>query len=686
MLKSKTTNPEILLSMLNKKIRIIGRYCEYLSMPNEITERIVNLLSKTEFSSFSIGKENLIAITGLQGVGKTTLIKEYYGLSNEDLAIDIRECERLPVIISEKDVSELKYFVYTYHAEEAEVKKESLDKISATERMNEKRSNDLYFEIHIPKDKSPDYDSGRSFVLLPGIKDIDNLDELNKRVLHCLVYSTNCIVCIDELTIAGEQNKRFVQNYVNKFFTNSKPIFAITHSDVIGLEASSKIKEKYQEMLGLSTLEHDRVICTGISGKVGNEWKTELSRLIKEYTSSEAEYRGQQLSRLKDALNEIKSIKISIDYHLKETIIDVPWIEGELEKLLQSYTKTKKNILKGLSRELNKPINEIASKCEDEINEQLIGFGNLFKLMRTKFTRRIMLEQDIQKIWKQHILESLKDIINAIEKVENDCYFIIGKKDNIKPTIVEKLGYADDEGDSREKVSTDMHRKLVYTIAHYMGSLKDQDEKDHLEVQGALKLMPIMMTEYVRLYFIGTNQNKPDITDNYFSNDKAIIEVFDSCSKDSNQLAGNIKSVLGGLIAMLGIDYFPDKNLNMFESLLAGVGLKAAAAMKWAGILGGAMVAAVIFIPTVLSLRAAYSANQDTLSAYSKAYLDLLKQNCIQTIVQEFDTGFEIIEERIREQLRTDSGIPEQLDNATNLSLRLNELIDLRADILYLLN
>jgi len=681
-----------MLRFINTKLRLLGRYCLKLGPETEVIyDDIINTLSKTEFSALTMGMENLIAITGLQGVGKTTLIKEYYGLETDDFAIGIEESERLPVLIRERDVDNIQYLVYYLDSQDAAVKSFMMQQDEARDRMTEKKQSDLYFEVIIPKRVSPDYDPTRTFVLLPGIVNIENLTELDKRILHCLVYSTNCVVCIDEFTIAGSSNEKFVKDYVSTFFQSSKPIFAITRSNQLGDAKALELKAKYSspEILGLGDEEMDRVIITGLTKDVGQTWVSELSTIVNKYSSNSNEYQMQKHRFLKEALKEITLIDKKINAALHDLDFEHDEKSLRIDKDIQTFIDVKSKILDMLEKSLSSVFNSVAGKCQDEVTKSLVGIKNIPDLWRTKFSRRVLRSEQIINIWHKNLLLSMDELLSAIEQVENDFSFIIGQGSPVSQEITERLGYEANQNlpMHRDEVSDDKQGRIIYTIAKYMGRKPylTSSIEIHEERETALRMMPIVMTEFVRLHLIGVHDQHLDYSSVNHEDNEYIYNVLKSCAENTTQLASNVKPMLGGLVAMLGIDYLPDQKLNMLQPLLQGIGLTEAAAAQWAGILGGAMLAGVIVIPATVALRAAHTANQEDTAAFAREYLRTIAFNGNQSILSAFDHAFDMVEQRIREQFRQDIGINKDKDNLHNLTLRICELRELKSELLSIL-
>jgi len=57
-------------------------------------------------------ERNIFAITGLQGAGKSTLVKRLYGIDSEFLPENQKRGEQLPVLITERPIKEIEGYVW----------------------------------------------------------------------------------------------------------------------------------------------------------------------------------------------------------------------------------------------------------------------------------------------------------------------------------------------------------------------------------------------------------------------------------------------------------------------------------------------------------------------------------------------------------------------------------------------
>lgn len=120
-------------------------------------------------------ERTLICVSGMQGAGKTTLMKHFYGLDDDCLNISLERGEEIPVFITEKEgmPADKKPELYAirimkdahgeYHQQELEMSPEEFRDASKG-----KNAATLYLELRVPYKHTTNEKT--SFVLLPGFE------------------------------------------------------------------------------------------------------------------------------------------------------------------------------------------------------------------------------------------------------------------------------------------------------------------------------------------------------------------------------------------------------------------------------------------------------------------------------------------------------------------------------------
>ena len=292
--------------------------------------------------------KNLISVTGFQGAGKTTLVRDYFNIPEGYLPENNSRGEKLPIFIAASSVEKIEAYLYTTKNVEGEIEIHS-KKLQDGEIENRSKEpneqNDLWIEIKVPistaKIKNPD----THIVLLPGYEKIST--DFSQKLLDFVVnVSISSILVMDKNSYARKSTDIILRK-INNSFEDLKPIIAITHGDEKP-EENEEIKQSVIDTLEVEDIE--RVIVTGPSEDFSDEWKRDLTKLIENYSGH-----GE------DAFEARK-------FTMQETLAD---IDSELEELNE--------ILETVSEDLN--INEILNSSSN--------VGELFKQEYEKYLEKL---------------------------------------------------------------------------------------------------------------------------------------------------------------------------------------------------------------------------------------------------------------------------------------------------------
>ncbi|MCD7854268.1 MAG: hypothetical protein LUG66_01465, partial [Clostridiales bacterium] len=357
---------------------------------------------------------NIICISGNQGAGKTTLVKNYYGLSDDYFNISLGRGEKLPVLITEKVGCKAPKMTAVYLKKEGSDYKKIVETIDNTEKFRQISSGEdgisqdthtMYLELTIP----PKYFSGENFsiMLLPGF-------ERKRDYWQTLIeLSVNCcdsaIFVFDEANLARNDNKRLLDNVKTKFGKNA--IYAISHSDT-SQDGNAAVKKTCMEVMGIDQYESDRVVCIGAytDPEKNKEWIKNLNNAIEKYcnTSSEALNNNRKYIG-KIIFSELKPLIRTFDGLLKGQKTDELIVKLQDNEFLKAFDDIKKSrrdeIEEKLKRELETAKGKTIANLENNMltkdTESLVK-----KIPRAIFgSNKIKLIQEA----RQRVFEALQD-------------------------------------------------------------------------------------------------------------------------------------------------------------------------------------------------------------------------------------------------------------------------------------
>lgn len=248
-------------------------------MSRKSIDKLENLARKMEVSSYVQQKE-IIAVAGMQGTGKSTLIKNLYNLPDDILRISSERGEKIPVFITEKEeLPEGQYRAREVYFEMGQ--KTSCDiEVNEISRKSRRGGNTAYIELFVPYKCFCRDNAG--FVLLPGFEKNQNKEmntDYNSLMEYTLHFSKAVILVTDNSGIANSEIYSLM-DILGKNFVPENCIFTITKCDGLDEKQCNELKESLKEICIDSDIVtgSDQIVCTGehSNDTLNDKWKQEL--------------------------------------------------------------------------------------------------------------------------------------------------------------------------------------------------------------------------------------------------------------------------------------------------------------------------------------------------------------------------------------------------------------------------
>ena len=282
---------DILQNLENNCFELLNATTGMISGSNEKSmgkshQNIVRALRKIVIANEMMGK-GIICISGLQGAGKSTLMKNFYGLSDEYFNIKTGVGEKIPVFICENGeckgpemyaMTLEKQDAGTYIRKNVKMNAEDFRNASSGEETN---LNIMYLELRVPY-KHLNNES-YAFMLLPGF------EKKNDYWRSLIDFSVKCsdtsIFVFNESSFSKYDNQVLLDKIHERF--GESLIYAISQSD-LSEDNNATVKNTCIDVMKISKGEEDRVICVGeYENETDNErWIVELKRAIEKYCNS----------------------------------------------------------------------------------------------------------------------------------------------------------------------------------------------------------------------------------------------------------------------------------------------------------------------------------------------------------------------------------------------------------------
>lgn len=643
-------NPEVMMRSLNNNLKTL--FTHSLVLDNkDIEKKFKKLLRKTLISEY-LFENYVIAISGLRGVGKSTLMKQLYDIPDEYLPLNIGRGEKLPILITEYNITNIETRVKRFKKNNDTDNYELIDEIIDTDEFKsiaiDPGANDILLDIRVPLNKNIfNIENNKSFLLLPGIE--SRRDEWQELLEYSLNFSATCIFVFDHTKFALQRNKDQIDK-IKKDFEKAKPIYVLTWSDAVD-DQNKELKSTVMKELNVPEEEENRVIRSGLKNEIGDKWISDLMSSIHKYSVIQREFRKSQFENLdkllkydlsdilndiekngiyKDILNEFEEMKIS-DF--------IKYFDDEEQVIREKYSKLTR---KSLDIYINKPIDKAGTLIEKEKWYQKLKrlfLGKSLKEQR-EFKRKI------SEIWEHSNEVSPQDaqclVLNELTSQQLQLHNQLPITFT-KHSRKELLGNFDPPKPDREKglINEDIINdyKIIFNPKNKTTlSLKQKK---------AIELMPVLATEFIRINTIYPELSK------IAKNETIPKDQMDEITQDFNVQKKHYHTILAGIGGIIGIDGAVDGKIDTIPNLFKAIGVTgtAATAAMWvgAGVAGGFITMSVIKQMYKMDFKDSY---------FAKSLLNAIKDRHYQVYMENYDLLMshirELLKKRLTERYRID--------------------------------
>ena len=314
-------------------------------------------------------ERTLICVSGMQGAGKTTLMKHFYGLDDDCLNISLERGEEIPVFITEKEgmPADKKPELYAirimkdahgeYHQQELEMSPEEFRDASKG-----KNAATLYLELRVPYKHTTNEKT--SFVLLPGFEARKSYRET--LVDFAISSSDAAIFAFDGRLLSQQDNYRHLKELAEKF--GAHIIYAITRSDS-AVDGNAAVRETFMQEMKIEN--ENQVVCTGAYAEpeMNEEWIRQLANAINLYGCTSIRSQENNIDYLKDEIDVIRG-KLSEIEEILETTDDGDIVSHANDKLLRQFDEALANQVKQYQTKLKEEYGKGAKKSQDMLSHK----------------------------------------------------------------------------------------------------------------------------------------------------------------------------------------------------------------------------------------------------------------------------------------------------------------------------
>jgi len=670
--------PEGMVGFFNSKLNNLFK--STLALGDEkIDSGFKKIMKKTVVSQILYDRY-VVAISGLQGVGKSTILKQLYDISEDYIPEVLGIGEKIPVLITEHDSKEflckVKRFVQDpmgeYSIEDYFTDKETFKAIAMNPGVE-----DILLELLVPYRYF--HTPTQSFMLLPGLH--QSQDEWDSLAHHALSCSSTCIMVFNEASAAGGANANLVSK-IQRDFEKSKPILALTFADQ-SKDQNMGLKNQVMETFNIPKEEEDRVIRTGTTKELRDRWIGELIGALRKYSSVEKEFRKSQIDILdsiltKDLGDLTNLIKVSayeykINNEVKKNL--------EVEKLMDIIKKQQKLITDDYKKDLKNSLNGFAAVAANKLDGNIIDRSFWKKLLISTFgedlKERRKFEATVEKAWSDANKDGYDKLpIAIIGKIVEESNF--DKPKRFAPALKSPSPSVDEaavglEQSSRPQISDEVVDSLRALF------VPDNDSQVPSHAVDSIKYAPYLALEALRMREIAivNEEIKLSLRDEKSLN-KGIGLLMDQMGYASEQRGNLLKGV--GLI--MGLDAV-DGTINTIPILLNALGIKTAVVASSAvvtafGLLGIGILA--INLVSQVNKYEIQSSNQ------GKQLIQIIRNNYYNAYCENFEDSINKMYNMFEERLNLTFRVNEAQSRVIRIEKNLADITSLRAEMREVIN
>lgn len=627
-------------------------------------EGIFGSIRKLFIASMMYNK-TLICVSGLQGAGKTTLMRNFYGLDSKFLDPTRGRGERVPVLITEKkDIKTPKMYAIRIDKDDNGFYYQREIELSADEYLSASKGEDskiMYLELFVPYTHTNN--EGVSFMLLPGFEKKN--DYWNNLIEFSVNSSDAAVFVFNETSFSNADNDKYLSRIESKFGKNL--VYAISGSDG-SPDDNAEVKQTCIKTLSIPISESDRVVCVGsyTDESKNTAWIKNFKDALEKYAYRET----QQFQRNSEYLyKEILSIKENL-----YQILDI--LNNDSSAEMKDYHDDA--LLKAFDKAVKKKRKAFEENLDIEFE---IAKGESGKNLEQIFTERPMLEAVKRFFFGSSVKEQFTETRKMVEKslkYNGDCYL----PDKHLGLALQRSLIALDQPEDR----TDMSR-LIDTKKEDGKTLLLIDGEKTQAMEGDISnLLADKSQTKVNYALQSTNPKKVlgavvEIGTYYYSlesyNKVAESTGLSYYEPSQTQLvpdkvidgAKSSKKFVAGMAGIMGIDLIGDGSINMVSQIAESLGVAAPVAGAAAIAIIGAGAASVVMKDLNRMQREDFLAARLAVNGvYDDLKIDALKK---------FDTYMEKLRDRIEDNLAELSGDGKKVIVEYNAKVEINNALNL---------
>jgi hypothetical protein len=563
-------------------------------------------------------------------------------------------------IISESSQKNKRFFVHQFELNEnkkwsGRIKRSEVNASDFKLRSHAYQPNDLLLELVVPFKIF--HDESRHFMLLPGF---ENQDNYLKSLTHSALKSAaTCLVVFYKQKYATQANQDLI-SYINKSFSDSKPIFLLSWTDMEP-DSNASLCTQVRADLNLEATT-SRIIPVG---KNSIDWHNTLKKALSENARSTDKFQKIQIDNIKSITDEGNKLNSDIKSFLDIESVHQNVKEYEsVERVLKYIENEIVDLREKFSNGLNITLGRYFQTAESAMNKILGEEDNyLWERVKDIFRNPISVQNKLEKQIKEAIGKDNKTTIEeaaaiAMNKILNDkCsqYNFATLPESIELDIPREIVIA---GDSQENLQTKLLNKEIISDLKIIFCEKPGEFSERLE--HSIKLIPTISLEAMRIRMISPHMfDDQSLLEDRFKSSYTTTSIVEHYQKNRYEFAL-------GIGILFGMDVIPDGQFNLFGLLHANTQPTASGAAVASATASWVMGSIVAVAAIMYGIHEAQKDMVRRANIAHRAYTDM-KEYVVNNYLCSYDTYMNTIKDIVTERLRVKYNIPERFAEIQNL-------------------
>ena len=654
----KELTPEVALARLNASFRFLFE-CVSIIDDVDLIKKLKIVYRKTHAAQV-LHERNVIAISGLQGVGKSTLLNLVYDFPEDLIPRNVGIGEKLPVLLTESHIGGFETLAWRFKQDEdgnLVIEQQSLVRSEIHRMLTSPSYDDILAEIIVPS--KLDMLSGRSLLLLPGLDQSRN-DDYDQLADYALTCSAACVFVFDHATFVNRKNKETFEE-IKSNFGASHPIIVITHADV-SEDGNVSLRESFIKEFDIPDGEHDRVIVSGTSDVYRQNVPKQLRDAIWKYGFTQRSFREKQIEKLVSVAGEelgrlLSDLRMVIENLETEGKAPSRIIEGHMQKIDESAQIFRRTFVKKITRELDErasPNGATRKSIHVEIR-RWSPFGTLWDQITggMSYARQQELNEAIGDCWRESggvsLSETYTVALNATceqhlkiyQGMATEAKQIQGMNDFDKKRLLIGERYVEDGDEINQDyvITPDHQQNLRVLFVHSPDDLEyGKGDKFTRALPKTLKIIPVLGLEFSRFINIFPELNPKYLNENWQGRIRDAEEHF-------NFLTGTSGRIVKSSAIFLGVDIAADGKIDSIPALLKGLGMGAKTIPTFVPIVGGAILSTA----GIISIARMIKGGKDAMNNFADQVIDKYHDQTLEICKQAFDDSMGLLRTYVRE-------------------------------------